>query len=51
VAGRPGEEGYAVDQVKVLLGRPGRIAARRRSGSLAGMRRWIEAILTGLYGA
>jgi hypothetical protein len=43
LAGRERER-YAADQVKVLLARPDRKDERRRSGNLAGMRQWIEAI-------
>ena len=42
LAGRAMER-YAADQIGVLLARPDRRDERRRFGSLAGMRQWIEA--------
>ena len=41
-------EGYATDQIQVLLARPDRKDERRRFGNLAGMRQWIEAIIATL---
>ena len=42
LAGRAMER-YAADQIGVLLARPDRRDERRRFGSLAGLRQWIEA--------
>ena len=49
LAGREMER-FAAEQIGVLLARPDRKDERRRFGSLAGMRQWIEAIIDTLKG-